>query len=75
MGDHVTFSYKTQDNLGQDTHVACHGYVHDPETLQFKKATHAAEKPDSTKKGNKKPVWPDDEDLWEAPDVGYGHLP
>ncbi|KAH7029641.1 uncharacterized protein B0I36DRAFT_244279, partial [Microdochium trichocladiopsis] len=73
-GDHVTFSYKTQDHLGRETHVACHGYVKDPDTLEFKEATHAAEKPDSTMKRNNKPIWPDDEDLWEAPDVGYGHM-
>ncbi|KFA70745.1 hypothetical protein S40288_09216 [Stachybotrys chartarum IBT 40288] len=73
-GDHVTFSYKTQDHLGRETHVACHGYVKDPDTLEFKEATHAAEKPDSTKKRNNKPVWPADEDLWEAPDIGYGHM-
>ena len=72
-GDHVTFSYKTQDHLGLETHVACHGYVKDPGTLEFKEATHAAEKPDSTVKWNNKPVWPEDEDLWEAPDIGYGH--
>ncbi|KAM4064709.1 hypothetical protein HRG_004930 [Hirsutella rhossiliensis] len=74
-GDHVTFSYKTQDHLGRETHVAFHGYVKDPGTLEFKEATHAAEKADSTVKGNKKPAWPQDEDLWEAPDVGYGHMP
>ncbi|KAM0276624.1 hypothetical protein ACHAQH_006581 [Verticillium albo-atrum] len=38
-GDHVTFSYKTQDHLGLETHVACHGYVKDPDTLEFKEAT------------------------------------
>ncbi|CCF33121.1 hypothetical protein CH063_05373 [Colletotrichum higginsianum] len=73
-GDHVTFSYKTQDHLGRETHVACHGYVKDPLSLEFKEATHAAEKPDSILKRNNKPVWPNDEDLWEAPDVGYGHM-
>ncbi|EEY22219.1 conserved hypothetical protein [Verticillium alfalfae VaMs.102] len=70
----VLVRYKTQDHLGLETHVACHGYVKDPDTLEFKEATHAAEKPDSTMKRNNKPVWPDDQDLWEAPDVGYGHM-
>ena len=75
MGDHVTFSYKTEDTLGRETHVACHGYVKDPKTMEFKMATHEPEKPDSTKKRNGKPVWPEDSLLHEAPDVGYSHLP
>ncbi|KXJ84752.1 hypothetical protein Micbo1qcDRAFT_210445 [Microdochium bolleyi] len=37
-GDHVTFSYKTQGHSGRETHVACHGYVKDPDTLEFKEA-------------------------------------
>ncbi|TWU72917.1 hypothetical protein ED733_004770 [Metarhizium rileyi] len=73
-GDHVTISYKTQDHLGRETHVACHGYVKDPLTLEFKEATHAAEKADSILKGNNKPAWPGQEDLWQAPDVGYAHM-
>ncbi|KAM7216098.1 hypothetical protein V8F06_008571 [Rhypophila decipiens] len=59
LGDHVTFSYKTQDQLGRETHIACHG-----------EATHADEKFDSTKKGSGKAVWPAEDDLWEVPDVG-----
>ncbi|KYK60899.1 hypothetical protein DCS_02038 [Drechmeria coniospora] len=72
-GDYVTFSYKTHNHLGRETYVACHGYVEDPGTLEFKEATHAPEKPDSTMKQNEKPDWPDDQDLWDAPDIGYGH--
>ncbi|KAK0368385.1 hypothetical protein CLIM01_14261 [Colletotrichum limetticola] len=74
-GAHVTFSYKSQDHLGRETHVACHGYVKDPETLEFKEATHADEKPDSIKKQSGKAVWPGAAHLWEAPEVGYGHMP
>lgn len=74
-GPHVTFSYKSQDHLGRETHIACHGYVDDPQTLEFKEATHANEKPDSTKKKSGKAVWPSTSHLWEAPDVGYSHMP
>ncbi|CCF39823.1 hypothetical protein CH063_10549 [Colletotrichum higginsianum] len=57
------------------THVACHGYVTDKESLQFIEATHAGEKPDSTKKNEKGDVvWPGAERLWAAPEIGYGHL-
>ncbi|KAI0556269.1 hypothetical protein F4679DRAFT_578393 [Xylaria curta] len=74
-GDHVTFSYKSQDHQGRKTHVACHGYVKDTQTLEFKEATHADEKPDATKKQSGKAAWPEKIDLWEAPDIGYGHMP
>lgn len=46
----------------------------DPDKLDFKEATHAPEKADSTLKKNKKPSWPDEAQLWEAPEVGYGHM-
>lgn len=75
LGAHVTFSYKTQDSLGRDTHVSCHGYVKDSETLEYAGSTHVDEKPDSTKKTTGKPVWPGESQLWEAPEIGYGHLP
>ncbi|KAK0631595.1 hypothetical protein B0T14DRAFT_5183 [Immersiella caudata] len=73
-GPHVTFSYKTQDQLGSETHVACHGYVTDNETLQFREATHAEEKADATMKASGKAVWPGEDSLWEAPEIGYGHI-
>ncbi|KAF5535173.1 hypothetical protein FNAPI_12142 [Fusarium napiforme] len=75
LGAHVTFSYKTQDSLGRDTHVSCHGYVKDSETLEYAGSTHVDEKPDSTKKSSGKPVWPGESQLWEAPEIGYGHMP
>ncbi|KYG13567.1 hypothetical protein FVEG_13857 [Fusarium verticillioides 7600] len=75
LGAHVTFSYKTQDSLGRDTHVSSHGYVKDSETLEYAGSTHVDEKPDSTKKTTGKPVWPGESQLWEAPEIGYGHLP
>ncbi|KAM0278421.1 hypothetical protein ACHAQH_005176 [Verticillium albo-atrum] len=73
-GEHVTFSYKSIDHLGRETHVSCHGYVNNAKTLEFREATHASEKPDSTLKRNGKEVWPDNDEIWEAPEVGYGHL-
>ncbi|KAK1950766.1 hypothetical protein LY78DRAFT_649557 [Colletotrichum sublineola] len=75
QGAYMTFSYKSQDHLGRETHVACHGYVKDLETLEFKEATHADKKPDLTKKQSGKAVWPGAAQLWEAPEVGYGHMP
>jgi len=79
LGDHVTFSYKTQDQLGREVHVAAHGYVKDRSTMEFREATHREEKPDSTPKRAKpgkpaKVVWPSEDELWEAPEIGYGHL-
>ncbi|KAI0399363.1 hypothetical protein F4802DRAFT_610950 [Xylaria palmicola] len=74
-GDHVTFSYKTQDHLGREVHVACHGYIKNRETLELREATHAPAKPDSIPNGRGNPIWPSPEDLWEAPEVGYGHMP
>ncbi|RBR11549.1 hypothetical protein FVER53590_13857 [Fusarium verticillioides] len=74
LGAHVTFSYKTQDSLGRDTHVSCHGYVKDSETLEYAGSTHVDEKPDSTKKTTGKPVWPGESQLWEAPEIGIGAL-
>ncbi|KAI1427202.1 hypothetical protein F5Y12DRAFT_739182 [Xylaria sp. FL1777] len=73
-GDHVTFSYKSRDHLGREVHVACHGYVTDRQTLEFREATHAPEKPDDVKNSRGNPVWPTRERLWEAPEVGYGHM-
>jgi hypothetical protein len=71
---HVTFSYKTEDHLGRETHVAWHGYVNDAKLLDFREATHAPEKPDSTEKRSGHEVWPSADELWEAPEIGYGHL-
>ena len=45
-------------------------------SLDFKEATDAGEKPDSTPKNARGDVvWPKAEDLWAAPEIGYGHLP
>ncbi|OBR14884.1 hypothetical protein CH63R_00064 [Colletotrichum higginsianum IMI 349063] len=74
-GLHITLCYKDQAQIDSGTHVACHGYVTDKESLQFIEATHAGEKPDSTKKNEKGDVvWPGAERLWAAPEIGYGHL-
>ncbi|KAH7153327.1 hypothetical protein EDB81DRAFT_584572, partial [Dactylonectria macrodidyma] len=58
LGEHVTFSYKCQDHLGRNTHVTCHGYVNNSQTLELRKATYTGEKPDSTKKMSGGVVWP-----------------
>lgn len=72
LGDHVTLCYKDEDQLRRGTHVASHGYVKDGSTLEFVQATHHAEKPDSTKKRNREDVWPSEESLAIAPEIGYG---
>lgn len=73
MGLHVTFCYKEQEQLDKGTHVAPHGYVTDKESVTFVQATHASEKPDATRK-KKGVVWPESDELWAAPEIGYGHL-
>jgi hypothetical protein len=74
-GPHITLCYKDDEQLQKGTHVACHGYVKDEETMELAEATDRGEKLDSTKKRNKNrtPVWPSSEELWAAPDIGYGH--
>ncbi|OHW96497.1 hypothetical protein CSPAE12_04846 [Colletotrichum incanum] len=74
-GLHVTLCYKDDEQLRNGTHVACHGYVKDAESMAFKEATHAGEKPDLTRKRNKNrtPVWPSADELYAAPEIGYGH--
>lgn len=60
--------------MNRGTHVACHGYVVDEKSLQFKKATISREKADKTTKNKKGAVvWPGREKLWAAPEIGYGH--
>ncbi|KAE8166058.1 hypothetical protein BDV40DRAFT_296870 [Aspergillus tamarii] len=75
MGDHVTLCYKDEEQLRKGTHVASHGYVKDWETLEFDHATHHDEKPDSTRKKRGGAVWPSDNSLAIAPEIGYGHFP
>ncbi|POR37539.1 hypothetical protein TPAR_02266 [Tolypocladium paradoxum] len=74
-GLHVTLCYKDNEQLQKGTHIACHGYVNDEESMSFREATHAGEKPDSTKKKNKNrtAVWPSEDKLYAAPEIGYGH--
>lgn len=73
-GDHVTLCYKDDDQLRRGTHVASHGYVKDGTSLEFVHATHHDEKPDLTKKGNRQVVWPSEDSLAIAPEIGYGHF-
>lgn len=72
---HITLRYKDHVHLQKGTHVACRGHVTDEETMEFKEPTDRGEKLDSTKKNNKHrtQVWPPSEELWTAPDIGYGH--
>ncbi|POR37769.1 Uncharacterized protein TPAR_02035 [Tolypocladium paradoxum] len=75
-GWHITLCYKDARQLAGDRHVASHGYVTDTASWAFREATHAGEKADSTIKSSGKPVWPSDPDeLWAAPEIGYGHFP
>ncbi|KAG6309920.1 hypothetical protein E4U44_006219 [Claviceps purpurea] len=74
-GNHVCFSYKTRDQVDRGTHVSCHGYVKDPNTLEFREATFTLEKDDSTLKQNDQPVWPESKHLHEASDLHYSHMP
>ena len=71
----VTLCYKDADQLAKGTHVASHGYVKSKTDLSFVRAPHAGEKPDLTPKGDCGVVWPSDDELTEAPEIGYGHLP
>ena len=38
-------------------------------------ATHAGEKVDSWEKGSGNVVWPSEDELDEAPEIGYQHFP
>ncbi|PLN74589.1 hypothetical protein BDW42DRAFT_181986 [Aspergillus taichungensis] len=73
LGWHVTFCYKDSEQLDKGVHVACHGYVQGKDNLEFVRATHAGEKLDSWKKGDGNAVWPSEEELEAAPEIGYGH--
>ena len=67
--------YKDDIQAGLGTHVACHGYVKDATSLEYKGSTHRGEKADSTIKNTRgDPVWPGLDKLWAAPEIGYGHL-
>lgn len=75
LGEHVTLCYKDQSQLDKQVHIAAHGYVTDAKTLGFKFATHRGEKSDLTVKNIKGGVvWPSNDQLWEAPDIGYSHI-
>ena len=67
LGWHVTLNCKNQQQLADGTHVTCHGYCNGKEDLTFRLATFAGEKQDAQ-------TWPSNEDLIEAPEIGYGHL-
>ncbi|KAK1234536.1 hypothetical protein PQX77_002259 [Marasmius sp. AFHP31] len=70
-GWHLTFCYKNEIQVANNTHTACHGYIPSKTDFTFVKATHAGQKADATLKRNGKPAA---SDLEEAPDVGYSHL-
>lgn len=57
------------------THTACHGYTAGKDKWELEKTTHAGVKADSVKRRGGKPVWPLDNELDVAPNVGYSHIP
>ena len=72
---HLTFCYKDEEQLANETLTACHGYTSGKDIYELVKPTHAGEKADATiKPRNNERVWPDEADLQVAPDVGYSHL-
>lgn len=75
LGWHVTLCYKDEAQMSRGTHAASHGYVKGKGDLTFVKATHEGEKLDSVLKSNGKPVWPSENELDVAPEIGYGHFP
>ncbi|KAK2800031.1 hypothetical protein FQN50_008270 [Emmonsiellopsis sp. PD_5] len=72
-GWHGTFAFKTEDHIGQEFHVACHGYTKDKEDFVLKEAEHTDAKADGTNRGKDRIVWPADDELIEY--MGYSHLP
>ena len=75
-GWHLTFCYKDEQQLANNTHTACHGYTKDESSWELLESTHAGDKPDSVKRRHSKnaSVWPDPGELDEAPEIGYGHF-
>ncbi|KAG6204931.1 hypothetical protein E4U35_002977 [Claviceps purpurea] len=64
-GWHVTFSFKTQEQLDSGTHVTCHAYV--DIRGNFAEATHSDEMADSFEYDNGKTAWPPEALLDEVP--------
>ncbi|KAJ5240308.1 uncharacterized protein N7469_001899 [Penicillium citrinum] len=75
-GWHLTFCYKDDKQLINNTHTACHGYTKDETSWELLESTHAGDKPDSVKRrfSRNSNVWPEPEELDEAPEIGYGHF-
>ncbi|EDP50770.1 hypothetical protein KXV70_001074 [Aspergillus fumigatus] len=73
-GWHLTFCYKDSTQLANGCHTACHGYTPGKDVWELVKSTHAGVKSDSVLKRNGKPVWPAENELEVAPEIGYGHL-
>lgn len=73
-GWHLTFCYKDQEQLQNNQHTACHGYTPGRDIWTLEKSTHAGTKSDSMPKKNGKPVWPSENELEVAPEIGYGHI-
>lgn len=71
-GPHATVCYKDSEHLRRGTHVASHGYVRSTDDWTYTHATHAPEKPDSTKKSSKTPVWPT-KGLTEISSIAFAH--
>lgn len=66
---------KDDEHIQSGTHVACHGYVTNKTTMEFRDATDTPARADSVPKKNKEPVWPANHMLYEYPQDGfYSHL-
>ena len=67
---------KDDDHVARGTHVASHGYVSGKDNLEFIGATHSAVKEYSTKRKKGLPVWPSEDRVEVAPEIGYiSHFP
>ncbi|KAG6181991.1 hypothetical protein E4U27_002052 [Claviceps purpurea] len=66
-GWHVTFSFKTQEQLDSGTHVTCHAYDYIDIRGNFAEATHSDEMTDSFEYDNGKTAWPPEALLDEVP--------
>ncbi|PYH65284.1 uncharacterized protein BO88DRAFT_438218 [Aspergillus vadensis CBS 113365] len=73
-GWHLTFCYKDTAQLANGTHTACHGYTPNKDVWELVKSTHDGVKSDTVLKRNGKPVWPIEDELEVAPEIGYGHI-
>jgi len=55
---HVTLAYKTDEQVKNKTHVACHAYMKGMNDFTFTFSTAEDQKSDTVPKLNGKPAWP-----------------